>query len=66
MVPHLLYAKDPDSEAVAVSFSLVPSFDRVHPQDFYEVVENERPDQATFARGNDYHFTFIIDRSGSM
>jgi len=66
MLPQLHYAKDPHSETVAVSVSLVPTFDQVHPQNFYEVVENERPDQAMLSSGEKFHFTFIVDRSGSM
>ena len=35
VVPQLQYAKDPQSDTVAVSVSLVPTFDPVQPQDFY-------------------------------
>ena len=38
MIPQLVYAKDPKSDAVALSVSLVPTFDEVQPQDFYEAV----------------------------
>ena len=68
MLPQLLYAKDPHSETVAVSVSLVPTFDKVL-SNFYEVVENERPDRdelAMLSSGDDFHFTFIVDRSDSM
>ena len=66
MIPQLVYAKDPKSDAVALSVSLVPTFDEVQPQDFYEAVQDERPEQTILSGGESFHFSFIIDRSGSM
>ena len=66
MVPQLQYSRSPDSDDVAVQVSLVPTFDPMQPQDFFEVVENEKPEQAKLSNGSDYHFIFIVDRSGSM
>ena len=43
MVPQALYAVSPDGDKVACSVSLVPTFDPVHPQDFYEEVADEKP-----------------------
>jgi hypothetical protein len=43
-VPQLFYAKSPNSDKVACIASLVPTFDPVSPQDFYEVVEDEKPE----------------------
>jgi Mg-chelatase subunit ChlD len=66
LVPQLLYAISPSSDKeVACIASLVPTFDSVRPQDFYEVVEDEKPEQVALA-GNEFHFIFIIDRSTSM
>ena len=46
MIPQLNYARSSEhSDVVAVSVSLVPTFDPVQPQDFFEVFENEKPEQ---------------------
>ena len=66
MVPQLEYAHLPNSDKVAVSASLVPTFDPPQPQDFFEVVEDEVPEQVQLKQGSDFHFIFIVDRSGSM
>lgn len=60
------YAKIEDSDVLAVSVSLVPTFDPVYPQDFFEVDEDEKPEQLALSNGADFHFVFIVDRSGSM
>jgi len=31
-----------------------------------EVVEDEEPEQESLAHGQDFHFIFLVDRSGSM
>ena len=49
-----------------MSVSLVPTFDPVAPQESFEVVEDEKPEQEKLSQGSDYHFIFIVDRSGSM
>jgi len=60
------YAKIEDSDVLAVSVSLVPTFDPVQPQDFFEINEDEKPEQLELSNGADFHFIFIVDRSGSM
>jgi len=66
MVPQLLYAEHPETGEIACSVSLVPTFDPVAPQDVFNVVKEEKPEQSILGSGLDYHFIFIIDRSGSM
>ena len=66
MIPQLMFAKQPNSDAVAVFCSMVPTFDPVQPKDLFQVVENERPEHTMLSNGSEFHFTFIIDRSGSM
>lgn len=36
------------------------------PQDVFQVVKEEKPEQSILGSGADFHFIFIIDRSGSM
>ena len=66
MIPTLRYAKKEGSDKVAVSVNLVPTFDPVQPQDFFEVVKDEQPEQIKLCNGDRFHFIFIVDRSGSM
>ena len=66
LVPQLLYAKSPDSHEVACSAALVPTFDPVSPQDFFKLSKDEKPESASLSPGDDYHFIFLVDRSGSM
>ena len=66
MVPQLLYAMSPDGEDAACVASLVPTFDPVAPQDFFEVKEDEVPESAKLVDGSEFHFIFLVDRSGSM
>ena len=66
MFPQLQYAKYPNTDSVAVAVSFVPTFDPVQAQDIYQVVEDERPEQSMLSGGQDFQFTFIVDRSGSM
>ena len=66
IAPELQYARIEGSDKVAVSASLVPTFDPVQPQDFFEVVKDEKPEQVKLSNGADFHFIFIVDRSGSM
>ena len=66
VVPQLLYARSPDSDDYAVQISLTQTFDQVQPQDFFEVVEDEKPRQVQLSNGADFHFIFIVDRSFSM
>ena len=69
MVPQLLYAEDPNgSGEIACAVSLIPTFDAVPPEGFFEVLEDEEPESLKVGEGpdSDYHFIFLIDRSGSM
>ena len=69
MVPQLLYAEDPNgSGEIACAASLIPTFDAVPPEGFFEVLEDEEPESLKVGQGpdSDYHFIFLIDRSGSM
>ena len=66
MIPTLRYAKKEGCDKVAVSVNLVPTFDPVQPQDFFEVVKDEQPEQIKLCNGDRFHFVFIVDRSGSM
>jgi len=45
--------------------SFVPTFDPKNPQEFAEV-STETPESATLQKGKDFHFIFVVDRSGSM
>ena len=63
--PHLLLAKDEKRQEVAVSASLVPTFEPPAPQEELEVFENEEP-EVTEWPGDDKHYIFLVDRSGSM
>ena len=66
MIPTLRYAKKEGSDKIAVCVDLVPTFDPVQPQDFFEVVKDEQPEQIKLCDGAGFHFIFIVDRSGSM
>ena len=44
MIPTLQIAEDPNSDDVGVVVSMVPTFDPVPGQDFYEEVEDEVPE----------------------
>ena len=44
MIPTLQFAEDPNSDDVGVVVSMVPTFDPVPAQDFYEEVEDEVPE----------------------
>ena len=66
LVPELFYAETADGNEVACSVSLVPTFEPIAPQDALEVVEDEKPEAMKLGHGSDFHFIFIVDRSGSM
>ena len=66
LMPQLLYAVSPETGEVACTASLVPTFDAVAPQDLFEVVKNEKPESVKLGSGSEFHFIFIVDRSGSM
>ena len=65
--PHLLFAKDLERQEVAVSASLVPTFepDRPH-EDELEVLEHDEEPEVTDWDGEGMHFIFLVDCSGSM
>lgn len=65
-IPDCFFARKGDE--VAVVSAVVPTFEAVAPQDFFEVLqgEDESPYQDEAWSGEDFHFMFIIDRSGSM
>ena len=66
MKPRLLYAKDESSMQVACVASLVPTFDPPAPQEEMEVLHDQEPQMIELMPGSDFHFIFIVDRSGSM
>lgn len=66
MKPHLLYAKNAKTSEVACVASLVPTFEPPAPQEDMEVLLDEEPEMTQLAPGSDFHFVFVVDRSGSM
>ena len=66
MAPQALFVENPETGDIACQVSLVPTFDAVAPQDDFSLVKDEKPEQSILGSGEDYHFIFIIDRSGSM
>ena len=65
--PHLLFAEDPAyPDEVAVSGSLVPTFEPPQPQEEFEVLEDVEPESTALSLGSNYVFMFIVDRSYSM
>ena len=66
LIPELLYTETEDGNEVACSVSLVPTFEPVSPQDAFQVVKDEKPESTKLGDGKDFHFIFIVDRSGSM
>ena len=66
LIPELLYSETADGKDVACSVSLVPTFEPVAPQDAFEVMKDEKPEAMKLGDGSDFHFIFIVDRSGSM
>jgi len=65
--PQLVCAKSesfPGEVACCVSF--VPTFEPPAPQEKFEVLEDESPEQTKIIIAENLHFIFLIDRSGSM
>ena len=60
--PHLLYATSSEFDKVTCIASFVPTFDLVEPQDYYEVVEDDRPELVALGNGTEFHFILIVDR----
>ena len=46
--------------------SFVPTFEPPAPQEDLEVLDDEEPDAVSLSKGSDFHFFFLVDRSGSM
>ena len=51
---------------MACAAALVPTFDAVAPQDFFKLSKDEKPESVKLSPGDDFHFIFLVDRSGSM
>lgn len=65
--PQLLYARSEKHQGeVACVASLVPTFDPPAPQEDLEILYDEEPEMIELAPGSDFHFIFVVDRSGSM
>ena len=52
-------------DKVAVAAVIAPTFEPKEPQEDIEIAEDEEPDSLA-VNGKDFHFTFVVDRSGSM
>ena len=66
MRPHLLYARNDKTSEVACVAQFVPTFEPPAPQEDMEVLRDEEPSSTLLAPGSDFHFIFVVDRSGSM
>ena len=66
MIPEALFARNRDTNEIACSVSLVPTFEAVAPHDFLDLLNDEKPVATKLSNGNDFHFIFVVDRSGSM
>ena len=63
--PNLFISRNPNfPEEVAVAATFAPSFEPTEAT-YFEQVSDEIPQQLP-VNGSDFHFVFIIDRSGSM
>ena len=66
LTPNLFVERDPKyPKQVAVGATFAPSFDNRVDDDYFEIVSDEEP-QKLPVNGSDFHFVFILDRSGSM
>jgi Mg-chelatase subunit ChlD len=63
LTPNLYVENNPTDSKVAVGATFAPSFG--DDLDDLEIVEEDEPEKLKVS-GSDYHFVFIIDRSGSM
>ena len=64
--PQLVYSKNTKTNEVACVASLVPTFEPVEPQEEIDIANNEEPEMTELLAGDEFHFIFIVDRSGSM
>lgn len=63
--PQLKYQKNTETGEVACMASFVPTFvPSLEPQD--AEITNDQPEEVMVSVGQDFHFIFIVDRSGSM
>ena len=67
MEPEIFYAQSPDgSGEVACAVSFVPTFDDIAAPGEFNVIVDEKPEQENLYAGSEFHFIFLVDRSGSM
>jgi len=66
MAPNLVYAENSLTNEVACMASFVPTFEPPAPQENLEILEDEEPEAVNLSQGSDFHFFFLVDRSGSM
>ena len=64
--PQLVYSKKTKTNEVACVASLVPTFEPVDPQEEIDIANNEEPEMTELLPGDEFHFIFLVDRSGSM
>lgn len=64
LYPELKFAKNPETDEIAVSVTFVPTFDPSSSQ--CEILYDWRPKEIDLGSGADFHFIFILDRSESM
>ena len=67
MTPRLVYCNNLKTNETAFLASLVPTFEPLQPSETdIEIVKDEEPDMTELVNGSDFHFIFVVDRSGSM
>ena len=65
--PNLVYAESPEyPDEVAVFASLAPTFELPKSEEEFKILEDEEPEASVLSDGRNFHFIFIVDRSGSM
>jgi len=67
LTPNMYIEKDEDFDTVALGATFAPTFEKSQkqPQLYRKIVEDDQPNKMS-VNGKDFHFVFIIDRSGSM
>jgi len=63
LTPNLYLENDSQYSKIALGATFAPSFGEE--SDYQEIVDDEEPAKLK-VDGKDFHFVFIIDRSGSM
>ena len=66
LTPQLFYVENAAKNEVACIASLAPTFEPPAPQEAMEVLDDEQPEAISLSQGSDFHFFFLVDRSGSM